>query len=179
MITILLALLSMAHGQTCGDTQSVPESLQVAWISPASKTVGMNGWIEAVRVADLRAWIRDHGEDKVRLLRGLGMVGSRGGRWASKRAYKVAIFDVKREWLCRPIASIEPGAMKQGVTVCEQKQQKPLWGHKKGYTGCGYIEDTQTSDRSLDVVRLRWADASSWGFCVLPLERFIEGASSR
>ena len=56
--------------------------------------------------------------------------------------------------------------MKAGVTVCEAKQ-RGLWGHKKGYSGCGYIEDTQTGQRSLDVVRIRWADASSRGFCVL------------
>ena len=179
MITTLLLLMSVAFGQACEDPESLPESLQVAWISPASKTVGMNGWIEAVRVSDLRAWIRDNGKDKVRLLRGLGMVGPRGGRWAAKRPYKVTIFDVKREWLCRPIEEMEPGTVKSGVTVCEAKQQRGLWGHKKGYTGCGYIEDTQTSRRSLDVVRLRWADASSWGFCVLPLERFIDGAASQ
>lgn len=176
MIAIVLSLLSIASAQTCADVKSLPESLQVAWISPASKSVGMNGWVEAVRVADLRAWVREHGKDKVRLLRGLGMVGGRAGKWASKRPYKVTIFDVKREWLCRPIDEAEPGTISGSVTVCEEKQQRGLWGHKKGYTGCGYIEDTQTSARSLDVVRLRWADASSWGFCVLPLERFLDGA---
>ena len=92
MITALFLMISVAFGQTCEDPKSLPESLQVAWISPASKTVGMNGWIEAVRVSDLRAWVRDNGKDKVRLLRGLGMVGARGGRWAAKRPYKVTIF---------------------------------------------------------------------------------------
>ena len=131
MIAAFLIMLSVAFGQTCEDPKSLPESMQVAWISPASKTVGMNGWIEAVRVADLRAWIRDNGKDKVRLLRGLGMVGARGGRWAAKRPYKVTIFDVKREWLCRPVEEMEPGTVKAGVTVCEAKQQRGLWGHKK------------------------------------------------
>ena len=69
MIAAFLIMLSVAFGQTCEDPKT-PESMQVAWISPASKTVGMNGWIEAVRVADLRAWIRDNGKDKVRLLGG-------------------------------------------------------------------------------------------------------------
>ncbi len=179
MMIAFLLLITSAFGQACEETSALPESTQVAWISPASKTVGMNSWIEAVRVADLRAWIRDHRADKLRLLRGLGMVGSRGGRWAKKRSYKVIIFDVKREWLCRPIEDVDPGSVKAGVTVCEEKQQKGLWGHKKGYTGCGYVEDTQTSGRGLDVVRMRWADASSWGFCVLPLERFIEGAADQ
>jgi hypothetical protein len=176
MIAIFFTLISIATGQSCAEVGTLPESLQVAWISPAAKTVGMNGWFEAVRVADLRAWVRDHGKDKVRLLRGVGMVGGRGGKWAAKKPYKVTIFDVKREWLCRPIEDKDPGTIQAGVTTCEAGQQRGLWGHKKGYTGCGYIEDTQTSERSLDVVRLRWADASSWGFCVLPLDRFLEGA---
>ena len=176
MIAIVLSLLSIASAQTCADVKSLPESLQVAWISPASKSVGMNGWVEAVRVADLRAWIRSHGKDKVRLLKGLGMVRAKGGKWAAKKPYKVTIFDVKKEWLCRPLEDTAPGTINNGVTVCEERQQKGLWGHKKGYTGCGYIEDTLSQERSLDIVRIRWADASSWGFCVLPLERFIDGA---
>jgi hypothetical protein len=176
MIALLFTMISMAFGQSCAEVNSLPERLQVAWVSPASKTVGMNGWFEAVRVADLRAWVREHGGDKVRFLRGMGMVGARGGKWAAKRAYKVTIFDVERQWLCRPIADQEPGRDQKGVTICEARQQKGLWGYKKGFTGCGYIEDTQSGARSLDVLRVRWADASSWGFCVLPLERFLEGA---
>ena len=176
MIAVLLTVIGMAYGQNCAEPSAVPESLQVAWISPAGKGVRMNGWIEAVRVSELRAWLRDNEKDKVRMLKALGMAGPRAGRWVAKRPYKVTIFDVKREWLCRPLAETEPGAIRAGVTVCEEKQQKPLWGHKKGWTGCGYAEDTQSKQRSLDVVRMRWADASSWGFCVLPLDRFLEGA---
>ena len=176
MIAVLLTVFGVAYGQSCAEPNALPESLQVAWISPAGKGVRMNGWIEAVRVSELRAWIRDHDKDKVRMLKALGMVGPRAGGWVAKRSYKVTIFDVKREWLCRPIAETEPGAIRAGVTVCEEKQQKPLCGHKKGWTGCGYAEDTQSKQRSLDVVRMRWSDASSWGFCVLPLDRFIEGA---
>ena len=177
MIALVLALLSgLSWGQTCQDIRAVPETLQVAWISTASTQVGMGKFVEAVRVSDLRAWIRDHGTDQVRLLRGLGMVGPRGGKWAAKRSYKVTIFDVRREWLCRPIADTEPGVLRNGVLSCENQQQKALWGYRKGFTGCGYIEDAQTRQRSLDVFRLRWADASSYGFCVLPLGRFLEGA---
>jgi hypothetical protein len=176
MIAILLTTIGLAFGQSCAEPNALPESLQVAWVSRAGKGVGMNGWVEAVRVSDLRTWVREQGKDQVRVLKALGMVGARGGKWAAKRPYKVTIFDVKREWLCRPLEDTEPGAIRKGVTVCEEKQQKPLWGHKKGWTGCGYIEDTQSKERSLDVVRLRWGDASSWGFCVLPLERFLEGA---
>ena len=37
MITALFLMLSVAFGQTCEDPKSLPESLQVAWISPASR----------------------------------------------------------------------------------------------------------------------------------------------
>ena len=51
---LLMALMGLAHGQTCGAVQSIPESLQVAWVSPVGARVGMNGWVEAVRVAEMR-----------------------------------------------------------------------------------------------------------------------------
>ena len=176
MIAMVLASIGLAHGQSCADVNLIPESAQVAWVSPVAKSVGMNSWIETVRVADLRAWIRENGSDQVRVLKGLGMVRTKGGKWAAKRSYKITIFDVKREWLCRPIEGATPGTLDQGVSVCEEKQHKGLWGHKRGYTGCGYIEDTLSRSRSLDAYRVRWGEASRWGFCVLPLERFLEGA---
>lgn len=176
MIAAILMSVGMAWGQSCKDVRSVPDSIQIAWVSPVRKQVGMNNWVEAVRVQDLRAFVRKHGKDQVRMLKGLGMVRTRGGKWAAKRAYKVTIFDVESTWLCRPIEESEPGALRSGAIICEEKQQKAITGHKKGWTGCGYIEDTKTKDRSLDVFRVKWSDASSSGFCVMPLDRFLEGA---
>ena len=176
MIAVVLASVGLAYGQSCAELNAVPDSIQVAWVSPVSKSVGMNGWMETVRVADLRAWIRKNGTDQVRLLKGLGMVRAKGGKYAAKRKYKITVFDVKREWLCRPIEDGTPGAVNQGVTICEEKQHKGLWGHKRGYTGCGYIEDTLSQSRSMDAFRIRWGDASRSGFCVMPLERFLDGA---
>ena len=176
MIAMLLMSIGMAWGQSCQEVRSVPDNIQIAWVSPVRKQVGMNRWVEAVRVQDLRAWVRKHGKDQVRLLKGLGMVRARGGKLARKRAYKVTIFDVESRWVCRPIEEVEPGDLRSGAITCEEKQQKPLMGHKKGWTGCGYIEDTQTKDRSLDVFRVKWSDASSSGFCVMPLDRFLDGA---
>ncbi len=177
MIVFFLSLLNIAMAtDTCQPVGEVPESLQVAWISPAGKQVGAGAYVEVVRVADLRSHVRTLGKDKLRILRALGMVSSKGGGAAAKRRWKVTIFDVKRDWLCRPLHEAVPGEADQGVVACEAKQQRPAWGHRAGFTGCGYIEDTQTQERSLDVFRVRWTDAVSWGFCVLPLERFLEGA---
>ena len=69
MIAVFLTLIGMAYGQSCAEPSALPDSLQVVWVSPAGKGVRMNGWIEAVRVSELRAWLRDHDKDKVRLLK--------------------------------------------------------------------------------------------------------------
>jgi hypothetical protein len=177
MTLFLWSLLSLAFAQdTCAPLAEIPESLQVAWVSRAGKQIGANAHVEVVRVGDLRALIQKNGKDKQRLLRSLGIIGGNGGNNAAKRPWKVTIFDVQRDWLCRPLDDATPGEADKGVVACESKQQKPVWGHGAGFTGCGYIEDTQTQERSLDVFRIRWSDAASWGFCVLPLDRFLDGA---
>jgi hypothetical protein len=177
MTLLLWSLMNLSlAADTCQPVGEIPDTLQVAWVSPVGKQVTAGGHVEVVRVGDLRATIRANGKDKLRLLRSLGMVGPRGGGMAAKRRWKVTIFDIKRDWLCRPLDDAVPGEEDHGVVACEKKQQRPLWGYRPGYTGCGYIEDTQTQDRSLDVFRVRWSDAASWGFCVLPLDRFLEGA---
>ena len=180
MLTALLlastvGLSTEAQAQACGAVASTPESTQVAWISRRSRRVPSRQVIEVVRVQDLRAWIRDNGADEARLVQGLGMAPRKGG-FASKRPYKVTIFDVRADWLCRPIQDGTPGADTLGVAVCEEKDGKALRHHTAGYTGCGYSLDTAASTRGLDVFRVRWSEASAWGFCVMPLDRFISGA---
>ncbi len=176
MMLAVLLWVGMAHAQTCESVASVPDSLQVAWVSRVGKQVSANAAIEVVRTGDLRAWVKAQGKDQLRLLRGLGMLSARGGGWAQQRRYKVTVFDIKPDWLCRPISEVEPGTDSAGLPVCEPSQQRPSPGHRPGFTGCGYGQDTQTDQRGLDVYRIRWADAASWGFCVLPLERFLDGA---
>ena len=172
MISLLLLLVSAF---ACEPLADAPESFQVAWVSPISRSVRARAWLEVVRVTDLRAWIHERGTDPVRLLQGLGMVGRKPKARAHK-PYKVTLFDVKRDWLCRPVSDKEPGTDVSGVAVCEAPQHKGLCRHKKGYTGCGYTLDTESSIRGLDVFRVRWEVASALGFCVMPLERFLSGA---
>jgi len=180
MLTSLLlasavGLSTDAHAQACEMVATTPESTQVAWISRRSRRVPSSQVIEVVRVQDLRAWVRDNGADEARLVQGLGMAPRRGGR-AAKRPYKVTIFDVRADWLCRPIQAGTPGEDTLGVAVCEERDGKALRHHTQGYTGCGYTLDTAASNRGLDVFRVRWSEASAWGFCVMPLDRFISGA---
>ncbi len=173
----LIAGLQIAAA-ACGDVSALPEITSVAWISPIGRQVRSNGWMEVVRTQDLRAWIdaNSTGEtppDPLLLLQHLGMASRRGGM-AAKRRYKVTVFDLRADWMCRPIADGAPGEALAGVSICEEPQQKAEKGCRRGFTGCGYTEDTQTGERGLDVYRLQWSSASSWGFCVFPLERFLK-----
>jgi hypothetical protein len=90
--------------------------------------------------------------------------------------YKVTLFDVKKEWLCRPVEDRTEGEDLSGVPACEASQQRRSRPAKEGFTGCGYTLDTGASARGLDVFRIEWGAASAWGFCTLPLDRFLKGA---
>lgn len=174
-LALALALTPRASAQACQVVQEVPESLQVAWVSRASKRVRGGSVMEVVRVADLRAWIRDNGADKGRLLQGLGMAPRDATKKAAKD-WKITIFDVRSEWMCRPIDGAPAAEDRSGAVTCDEKAAKPLWSHKKGYSGCGYTLDTGSSTRGLDVYRVTWGAAAAYGFCVMPLDRFLGGA---
>ena len=147
----------------------------MAWVSPMGRRVRAGATIEVVRVQDLRKWVRDHGADSARLVQGMGMAPRWGGRRA-KKEYKVVIFDVQADWMCRPMGDVEAGKDVGGVIACDSREGGRIAYHRSGYTGCGYTLDTGASTRGLDVFRVKWSDASTWGFCTMPLERFIKGA---
>jgi hypothetical protein len=152
----------------CGELQPIPESFQVAWVSPVPATVGAGTALDVVRVADLRKWME--GRDALHVLLGLGLAGKR-----DTREWKVTVFDVKREWLCRPVDAVA-GDDVAGIPACEEGWQRPGRGtREKAWTGCGWLADTQTGERTLDVYRIDWESAVRWGFCVLPLGRFLSG----
>lgn len=155
----------------CEDPAPVPETFQVAWVSKLGAHVGAGSAIEVVRVTELRRLVETRGRDATGVLQALGLVGKKArGDW------KVVVFDVKREWLCRPAESV-PGDDLSGVATCEAGWQRRGRGARaRSYSGCGYLLDTVTQARTLDSFRVDWQTASTWGFCVLPLQRFLEGA---
>jgi hypothetical protein len=155
---------------TCDALAPVPDTVQVAWVSKLGKRAGSRTVLQVVRVADLRKRIEVEQRDPQGVLQALGLVGKKArGKW------KVVIFDVKADNLCRPVEGAE-GEL-TGVRACEEKWQKPASGVRDdGFSGCGYARDTQTGERTLDVFHVDWAHAASWGFCVMPFERFVNGA---
>ncbi|NOY26206.1 MAG: hypothetical protein GXP62_10080 [Oligoflexia bacterium] len=171
----LVASGTASAASVCKDVATVPSSLQVAWIAPLGRRVGASATLEVVRVGDLRA--AAHGiTDPVRLLQMVGMLSRRPTKGQQDGAWQVVIFDVDADWLCRPIEDAPPGDLQAGVSVCAEDHSGPTKGHRKGWTGCGYSLDTGASTRGLDVYRVDWETASRRGFCLMPLQRFLEGA---
>ena len=171
----VLALSGQVHAQACESPVATPAQVQVAWISPVNRRAHSSTTMEVVRVQDLRAWIREHGADPVRVLQGVGVLPRSGGAGADWD-WKITIFDVRADWVCRPIEDGVPGAESGGVPICDEGDSSKLRASRYGYTGCGYTLDTAASTRGIDVFRVDWETASSQGFCVMPLERFLTGA---
>lgn len=172
--SLLLPLLAApaAHAQACEAAADVPDAVQVAWVSPMNKKARGGTALEVVRVKDLRAWVRAQGADEARLLQGLGLA-PRGGGAPVDWEWKITIFDVRAEWMCRPVEGAPGGEDMGGVPACEEPDAGRIRAHRHGYTGCGYTLDTAASTRGLDVYRISWESASSQGFCVMPLSRFL------
>jgi hypothetical protein len=132
---------------TCDALAPVPDTVQVAWVSKLGKRAGSRTVLQVVRVADLRKRVEVEQRDPQGVLQALGLVGRK------------ATGDVS------------------GVRACEEKWQRPASGVRdESYSGCGYAKDTQTGERTLDVFHVDWEHAASWGFCVMPFERFVNGA---
>lgn len=166
----MILLAALAAAQECQATGDVPESFQVAWVSRLGATVGARTPLLVVRVADLRTTVEAQGRDATKTLQALGMIRKKGK--ADAADWKVTVFDVQRDWLCRPVEG-DSG----GVSACPTDLLHKAPGIRpKAWTGCGYVLDTRTGERTVDVYRVEWRDAVAWGFCVLPLERFLKGA---
>lgn len=164
-----------ASSSACQALSAVPESVQVAWVAPLGQRVGASRSLEVVRVSDLRDAAREAGQPG-RLLQMLGMMGRKVRAGRLDRGWQVVVFDVEAGWLCRPLEELPAGQDQGGVPVCGDADSQALGGHRQGFTGCGYSLDTGASTRGLDVFRLDWETASTWGFCLMPLDRFMAGA---
>ena len=146
-------------------------------MSPVKATVRANQAMEVVHLQSLQTWIADTQPTPTAVLQQLGLVSERADT-VNVAKYKVTIFDVESTSLCRPIQIAEGGPTEiEGLSVCSVTTTKPASRYMRhGFTGCGYTKNPLTQERGFDVYRVDWQDASKWGFCVLPLERFLLGA---
>lgn len=174
MIALLSTLLAAsAQDEVC----SAPEltdpgsPLSVAWISPLGKRVRGKAWLYVVPTTELRAFVSG-GEGQGDVARTLQWAGVRRSSKPPKRRYKVVIFDVSADRICRPVvptAEQLDGGRLVGVAPCEEDHAGP---HKR-YEGCGWLTDLATGQPSIQAYRARWNDLAANGFCLLPLERFV------
>lgn len=171
MIALLLTWAALAAEPECAaGLEAPPSELSVAWVSRLGKTVGRRGWLDVVRTADLRRLVQANGGGVARTLQVLGM--RRSAREPARR-FKITVFDVRRDDLCRPVADVEEGAAVAGVGACADRHGRA----GRSRDGCGLTVDRSGSGPGIEVFRVRWDDAARNGFCVLPVERFLQAAA--
>jgi len=159
----------LGDAPACPELQSPPEHLQVAWVTPVRKRARGRSSLSVVRVSELRTWVQAAGADQARTLQALGIVGPRG---KVRKRYKITLFDVSADLLCRPVEHTPEGEDAYGLPACPGGRQLGV----RWETGCGSSVDTTTDEPGFDLYRVLWRDAARAGFCVMPLERFLEGA---
>jgi hypothetical protein len=161
---VLGATAALAQ-EACAPVDPVPDTLQVAWVSRANDRVGALGEMTVVRSAALQELVAARGRDATAVLHALGLLAPRR---EAEDGWKIVLFDVPREALCRPTEGDTVG-----VPRCDDAAR--LGVHPKAWTGCGYLQDVVSGERTLDVFHVEWAEATSQGFCLLPLPRFLAG----
>ncbi len=171
LLLSLLSLLALAQ-QPCTDELSVPnDRLSVAWISAKHGQPLTGGLLKVVPTSDLRRWIKE--EDKPTVGRLLQATGLRKKNKTPRRAWNVAIFEVSKDQLCRPIADAQQGSTASGLATCPKRQARTT----RRYPGCGLAVDWHTEKPSFQVYGVRWKEAAKRGHCLLPAKRFVNEGS--
>lgn len=169
---LLLATLARAEEpEPCATVlPTPPERVSVAWVSPVADRVGAGAWLEVVPTSELRAWLAtERGAGVGRLLQRLG---ERKKANEPRRRWKVVVFDVDRDDLCRPIDGSDETDIVDGVSGCPGG----LGRARRHYAGCGVTTDRRDGGAGFVVYRVTWRDAARDGFCVLPADRFVAEA---
>ena len=162
--------LAFAEEPSCAEVAlpDAPEAMSVAWVSPVAKRVGRNGTVQVVSTAALRSWVAREGEGSIaRMLQQLGL---RSRAAEPKKRWKVVVFDVVSQDLCRPVVGHEEPVNLAGVVSCSERASQP----DRTQGGCGYTTDRATGEMGMEVFQGRWAELARNGFCVLPAERFVQ-----
>ena len=155
-------------GDCSTSLRTPPDNVSVAWISPLGAQARGKQWLVVAPTAELRSWQKAHRSAGTgELLQALGL---RKRAVDPKKPWKIVIFDTTKQGLCRPMEGMEPPAVQTGVAVCEARLSTPA-----SADGCGRTVDHSTGKAGLQVYRSQWNALASGGFCVLPIERFLQG----
>jgi len=163
----LLATLASASEPCAQTPDPPPPHLSVAWISPLGRHTRANKLVDVVSTRALTTWASEHPKATPGDL--LRLVDQRDKKKEPRRRYKVVIFEVASNALCRPIQEMEEGQVFAGLPAC------PGGSKSRGqhYPLCGYTTDRNTNHAGPEVFQARWKDLAARGFCVLPIERFL------
>lgn len=169
----LLAGLALAEPATCStaDLEALPvpsEKMALAWVAPWRRRP--SGWLTVVPAFELSTWLGQ--QDPTWTGRTLQWLGKRRRNTDPKRRYQVRIFEAEPSELCRPIATVDAETIVAGVPVCPARLSR-----SHGQTdGCGQCTDRKTGEPTATRYGLKVAEVKQRGFCVVPLDRYIEQA---
>ncbi|MGC6508571.1 MAG: hypothetical protein ACON4U_09160 [Myxococcota bacterium] len=176
-LSMSLIGLAQANEPICGNLTEPPDLFQVAWISPTTERAWSAEHIEVVRLVDFRTWVREEEADAKAVLHAVGLLSKKSQTEIEASDYKITVFDIKSDWLCRPIKSFDEGELREGLPICHTKEQRwATWSRRHGFTGCGTIQNTNSKGPHFEVYRIPWGQAITWGFTTMPLDRFLDGA---
>ena len=170
MIPLILALsVALAEDPCRVKHGDVTGTMSVAWVSTAGDDVGSNSWIYVLPTRDLAQWAV---KSKPTIGEFLYQLGLRRRPKPTDTRYKVTIFEVSAEELCRPIDGADPSEIINGVYPCTNGRGRPT----RENSGCGTTPTRKNGEPSFDLYRVQWRDAAARGFCVLPAQRFVDEA---
>lgn len=173
MISLLLAAslaVSAPPPPTCDPPEPVPAGTQVSvvWLSPARATAAPWSTLTVIPTRTLRTWMAASGADVPRLL---ARLGRHPARRRVRAAWKAVVFEVEPGQLCRPTDAAPGGTVLAGLPVCPHGARRTPGQHD----ACGHAVDRVDDGVGPELLHVRWRDAASRGFVVLPLERFVRG----
>jgi hypothetical protein len=145
-----------------------PERLAVAWTG--RWRVAPRGYLYVVPTSELAGWVAQ--QQPAWTGRTLQRLGLRKRNTDPSAKYKVLIYDVEREALCRPVAEADPDEAIAGVLPCGKRLSKPT----RGRTGCGMTVDRRRGEPGFTVYAIRHRDAARHGHCAVPLDRYVRQA---
>ena len=67
MLSLFLSIVASVAAE-CSDVSSLPEAIQVAWVSPVREQARTKEMIEVVRLQDLQQWIDTEQADAKQIL---------------------------------------------------------------------------------------------------------------
>lgn len=178
---ILLALLlNLAWAQsepaTCSQERlaELPEAdarFAVAWVAPWRRHP--HGHVSVVPTVELRSWL--DAQNPRWTGRTLQWLGVRRRNSDPRRRFQVRILEVTRDELCRPMIGVEPGTDVNGVPACKPR----LVGPERELDGCGRTRDRRTGEPGATRYVIDLSDARPRGYCVVPLQRYLDEVTAK